>query len=63
VLNIEWSYDNKSLYYTIPDELRRPCKVFKHLLGTPLSEDKLIFEVVLDVASLTRLRKAIMHSL
>ena len=33
----------KTLFYTIKDEALRPYKVFKHVLGTPVSEDVEIF--------------------
>lgn len=38
-----WANDNKTLFYTIKDEALRPYKVFKHVLGTPVSEDVEIF--------------------
>jgi oligopeptidase B len=38
-----WANDNKTLFYTVKDEALRPYKVFKHVLGTPVSEDVEIF--------------------
>jgi oligopeptidase B len=39
-----WAPDGQSLFYTWQDDNHRPCKVFRHQLGTPQSEDELIFE-------------------
>jgi len=38
-----WANDNKSVFYAIKDETLRPCKIFKHVLGTEVSSDELIF--------------------
>ena len=34
-----WANDNKTIFYTRRDDALRPFKVYKHLLGTPSSED------------------------
>ncbi|PLW76995.1 S9 family peptidase [Cohaesibacter celericrescens] len=39
-----WSADSTHLYYTWLDENHRPCKVFRHKIGTPQSADDLIYE-------------------
>lgn len=39
-----WAADNKTFYYTTKDETLRPYKIWKHTLGTPVKQDKLIFE-------------------
>ncbi|KAL1921227.1 uncharacterized protein VTP21DRAFT_10943 [Calcarisporiella thermophila] len=56
VFNFVWSGDNKYMYYTVPDEQLRPCKVYAHRIGTPQSEDMLIYEekdqsVFVDIGS------------
>jgi oligopeptidase B len=38
-----WANDNKTLFYTSKDETLRPYKIFKHVLGTPVSDDKEIY--------------------
>ena len=39
-----WANDNKTVFYTLKDETTlRPYKVMRHVLGTPISEDKEIF--------------------
>eukprot|EP01063_Lacrimia_lanifica_P020558 TRINITY_DN27853_c0_g1_i1.p1 TRINITY_DN27853_c0_g1~~TRINITY_DN27853_c0_g1_i1.p1 ORF type:complete len:699 (+),score=283.54 TRINITY_DN27853_c0_g1_i1:60-2156(+) len=40
-----WANDNRTLYYTRRDEKTlRACKVYKHVLGTDVAEDELVFE-------------------
>ncbi|WP_430243897.1 S9 family peptidase [Neorhizobium sp. DAR64861/K0K2] len=39
-----WAPDGKSFFYTLQDENHRPSKVFHHILGTPQSDDRLVFE-------------------
>lgn len=42
---IEWANDNKTVYYLKKDQQTlRSFQVFRHILGTEQSEDKLIFE-------------------
>ena len=39
-----WANDNKTVFYTKKDEITlRSYKVYKHVLGTPISEDQLIY--------------------
>src|SRR5690606_13948636 len=39
-----WASDNKTLFYTRKDETLRAYQIWKHVLGTPQSEDELVFE-------------------
>ncbi|MEZ5782114.1 MAG: S9 family peptidase [Rhizobiaceae bacterium] len=39
-----WTADNRAFVYTRLDENHRPSKVLLHRIGTPASEDQLIFE-------------------
>ncbi|WP_316858099.1 S9 family peptidase [uncultured Cohaesibacter sp.] len=39
-----WSEDSTHLYYTCLDDNHRPCRVFRHKLGTSQEEDELIYE-------------------
>ena len=41
---VAWSKDSRSIFYTRPDEAVRPYQVWRHQIGTPSTEDKLIFE-------------------
>ena len=39
-----WAPDGGSFFYTLQDENHRPSKVFHHIVGTPQSEDRLVYE-------------------
>ena len=41
---ITWAYDDLSFFYTKLDKLHRPRKIYQHKLGSPVKEDKLIYE-------------------
>jgi oligopeptidase B len=56
-----WANDGRMLFYTTLDEARRPCRLYRHLLGTNSSEDVLVYHETdasfyLDI-SRTRSRK------
>jgi oligopeptidase B len=38
-----WANDNKTIFYTVLDEAKRPYKVYRHTLGTNLAEDVLVY--------------------
>jgi oligopeptidase B len=37
-----WANDNRTLFYVTLDEARRPCRLFRHRLGDPVSADVLV---------------------
>ena len=39
-----WAPDSKSFFYTEQDENHRPNKIWHHILGTPQSADRLVYE-------------------
>ncbi|HSJ01217.1 MAG: S9 family peptidase [Verrucomicrobium sp.] len=39
-----WGNDNRTLFYTAPDEAQRSSKVMRHVLGTPVKDDVLVYE-------------------
>ncbi|PST26437.1 S9 family peptidase [Mesorhizobium plurifarium] len=39
-----WAPDGKSFFYTVLDENHRPSKIFHHIIGTPQSQDRLVYE-------------------
>tara|TARA_E500000178_G_scaffold291857_1_gene295938 strand:- start:693 stop:2777 length:2085 start_codon:yes stop_codon:yes gene_type:complete len=41
---ITWSLDSKSFFYSRLDKYHRPRQILRHVIGTPIKEDKLIFE-------------------
>ncbi len=42
--SITWSYDDKYFFYTKLDKFHRARKIYRHKLGTPVNQDKIIFE-------------------
>lgn len=39
-----WANDNQHVFYAVKDETLRPVKIFRHRLGTPSTDDILIYE-------------------
>ena len=39
-----WSTDNSFFYYTLLDETGHPFQIRRHVLGTPVAEDALVYE-------------------
>ena len=42
--SIAWALDSKSFFYCKLDKFHRPRQIYKHILGTPVKEDVLIFQ-------------------
>jgi oligopeptidase B len=42
--SVTWCLDSKSFFYSKLDKFHRPRQIYKHVLGTSVKEDKLIFE-------------------
>ncbi|MGI8750774.1 MAG: S9 family peptidase [Acidimicrobiales bacterium] len=61
-----WAADNQTFFYVRPDEAMRPWEVWRHVLGTPTSEDVLVHrepdERFFVSASLTRSERFIVVS-
>ena len=36
--------DSKTIFYTVPDKALRSYRLYRHVLGTPIAEDKLLYE-------------------
>jgi oligopeptidase B len=53
---LEWANDNRSLFYTVLDEAKRPYQLFRHQLGADPATDRLILEER-DLRFELRLRK------
>jgi oligopeptidase B len=41
---VVWAADNKTLFYVIEDDAKRPYRLYRHVLGTPGNKDELIYE-------------------
>lgn len=39
-----WANDNQHIFYAVKDETLRPVKIFRHRLGTPSTDDVLVYE-------------------
>jgi len=39
-----WSRDGSALFYVTVDDAWRPYRIWRHLMGTPVSEDHIVFE-------------------
>lgn len=39
-----WGNDNQHVFYSVKDETLRPVKIYRHKLGTPSTDDVLIYE-------------------
>lgn len=42
--SVVWANDNKTIFYSVPDESKRPHRLMRHPLGTDPSADALIYE-------------------
>jgi oligopeptidase B len=40
---VTWSLDSKSFFYSKLDKFHRPRQIYKHIVGTPVENDELIF--------------------
>src|SRR5690242_13187154 len=40
---LAWAADSQSFFYTVPDDKYRPHEVWRHRMGTPASQDVLVF--------------------
>ncbi|WP_051094268.1 S9 family peptidase [Kaistia granuli] len=39
-----WAADSNTIFYTVLDDNHRPCRVYRHVVGTPQANDVLVFE-------------------
>jgi oligopeptidase B len=40
---VAWANDSRTVFYTVLDESRRPCRLYRHEVGTNSSEDVLVY--------------------
>ena len=40
--SVEWASDNRTLFYNVLDEAKRPYKLFRHVLGKDPAQDELV---------------------
>ncbi|MDX2194751.1 MAG: S9 family peptidase [Gemmatimonadales bacterium] len=41
---VEWAADGRTLFYVTLDDAQRPCRLWRHVLGTDPADDVLVFE-------------------
>jgi oligopeptidase B len=39
-----WANDNRTVFYTRPDDAMRPWQIWRHVTGTPTADDVLVFQ-------------------
>jgi len=44
VSSLAWAGDNKTLFYVVDDDAKRPYRLYRHRLGTPTSSDAVVYE-------------------
>jgi oligopeptidase B len=64
---VAWANDSRTVFYTVLDEARRPCRLYRHRIGTSPSQDVLVYfepdaSFFLDI-SRTRSRKYLLLDL
>ena len=42
--SLEWSNDNRNLYYSVLDEHHRPVSIYRHTLGDEPNDDQLVYQ-------------------
>lgn len=41
---VAWANDNRTVFYTRPDDAMRPWQIWRHTVGAPASDDMLVFQ-------------------
>jgi len=44
VVSSTWAADGKTLFYVVEDPAKRPYRLYRHTLGTPVADDVLVYE-------------------
>lgn len=42
-LGVAWANDSRNLFYTVLDHARRPCRLYRHVVGTHPAADPLVY--------------------
>ena len=42
-LGVAWANDSRTLFYTVLDRARRPCRLYRHIVGSSPSNDALVY--------------------
>jgi oligopeptidase B len=41
--SVAWANDSRTLFYTVLDQARRPCRLYRHVVGQDSAEDALVY--------------------
>jgi oligopeptidase B len=41
---VTWAMDNRTLFYTVLNDAKRPWRLYRHVLGTPAADDALVHQ-------------------
>ncbi len=41
--SVAWANDSRTLFYTVLDQARRPCRLYRHVVGQESAEDALVY--------------------
>jgi oligopeptidase B len=44
VSSLAWAADNRTIFYVVDNDAKRPYRLYRHRLGTPTSSDALVYE-------------------
>jgi oligopeptidase B len=44
VSSVAWAADNKTIFYTMDDAAKRPYRLYRHAVGSPVAGDALVYE-------------------
>jgi oligopeptidase B len=44
VTSLAWAADGKTVFYVVEDDAKRPCRAYRHLVGTDPKADVLVYE-------------------
>ena len=44
VKSVAWATDGRTLFYAIDDDAKRPYRIYRHIVGTPVADDVLVHE-------------------
>jgi oligopeptidase B len=42
-LGVAWANDSRTLFYTVQDRARRPCRLYRHVVGSSPTTDELVY--------------------
>ncbi len=53
VSSVAWAADNRTIFYVVDDDAKRPYRLYRHKLGAPVSSDAVVYEEKDEMFTLT----------